>query len=238
MAIDRPHDRAATALSRRRMLQFSAFAAGVVGLAACSKDDDTAALTNESVSEAASLGLHPDGYIVGSLPKPTIAFTDFNNQPYDLAADTDGRLTLLFFGYTSCPDQCPVYLDKIKSALRNAEGRVAATKVLFVGVDPARDTAEQMRRYLGAKNPDFIGLSADPADIDEALAGLLLPSISIPEDTSGNYVVGHPTQAIVFTPDNLCHVMYPYDLRVSEWVEELTKLVDFDWSQAPISATE
>ncbi|NLA37233.1 MAG: SCO family protein [Actinobacteria bacterium] len=232
MDTDRPIDPIAAPLSRRRMLRMSALAAGAMGLAACSTDKEPAALSNESTSEAASLGLHPDGYIVGALPKPTIEFTDFNNQPYDLAADTDGRLTLLFFGYTSCPDQCPVYLDKIKSALRNAEGKVAATKVLFVGVDTARDTPEQMKQYLGAKNPDFIGLSAAPEAIDEALAGLLLPSISIPEDTSGNYAVGHPTQAVVFTADNLCHVMYPYDLRVSEWVEELTKLVDFDWSQA------
>lgn len=234
MPTDRNVSGVPASLSRRRMLQSSAVAFGLMGLAACSKGEETAALTNESESEAAALGLHHDGYIVGSLPKPTIAFTDFNNQPYDLAADTDGRLTLLFFGYTSCPDQCPVYLDKIKSALRNAEGKVAATKVLFVGVDPARDTPEKMRQYLGAKNPDFIGLSAAPEAVDEALAGLLLPSISIPEDTSGNYAVGHPTQAVVFTPDNLCHIMYPYDLRVSEWVEELTKLVDFDWSQASI----
>lgn len=229
MPTERWHAPGPTSLSRRRLLQLSAMTLGAGALVACSSDDD-GALTSQSASESEQLGFHPEGRIVGSLPKPDVPFIGTDGQPFDFAAETDGRLTLLFFGYTSCPDQCPVYLNNMAAVMRKLEGRAAATKVVFVGVDTARDTPEVLKTYLASKDSDFIGLTGDPADIDAALASLLLPGVEIPEDTSGNYSVGHATSAVVFTPDNLCHIMYPYDLRQSEWVEELNKLVDFDWS--------
>ena len=93
-----------------------------------------------------------------------------------------------------------------------------------------------MKEYLGRKNADFVGLTATPEEIDDALASLYLPSATFEEpDETGNYLVGHPLNCIVFSPDNQCHVMYPYDLRQSEWVAEIGKLVDFTF---PATSTD
>lgn len=219
-------------ISRRRALQGSALALGALGLAACSSGSDEASPSTGAGGDpvASDFGFHEDALLIGPLTKPTVAFTDHNGEPFDFAAQTADTLTLLFFGYTSCPDQCPVYLNNIAASIDKLDGPAKFANIVFVGVDTDRDTPAKMKEYLESKNARFIGLTATPEDIDAALAELRQPSVTFdPVDKSGDYFVGHPLLSSVFTPDNLCHIMYPYDLRQSEWVEEMRKLVDYEW---------
>ncbi|HPB44827.1 MAG TPA: SCO family protein [Microthrixaceae bacterium] len=228
---------ASTPRTRRQMLKSSmsltgaavlgatAFGSGV--LSGCSRS--TASDVDVNQSPAAALGLHEDAILVGPLDKPTLTWTDHNSEPYNIAEATAGRTTLMFFGYTSCPDQCPVYLNNMAAAIDTLEASARAVNVLFVGVDTARDTPEVMKNYLESKDRNFLGLTASPAEIDGVLASLALPSVSFPDGTEGNYTVGHPLQCVAFTRDNLCHVMYPYDLRQSEWADQLKVLSTIEW---------
>jgi len=101
---------------------------------------------------------------------PDVAFVDQSGSPF-ATADLAGEYTLLFFGYTNCPDICPLTLQVLAQALGQIEARAPAAvpRVVFVSVDPARDTPERIAAYLGGFDSRFVGLVASEA----ALAPLL-----------------------------------------------------------------
>jgi protein SCO1/2 len=105
---------------------------------------------------------------------PDIALTDTDGQPFSLATDTDKRMTLVFFGYTNCPDICQTVMGAIATAmLRLDEADRKQVDVVFVTTDPTRDTEQVLRSYLDSLDPSFVGLTGDIttiAEIGEALA--------------------------------------------------------------------
>jgi protein SCO1/2 len=105
--------------------------------------------------------------------RPTFTLTDTTGAAFDFKAATSGRPTLLFFGYTNCPDVCPTTLADVAVALRGLDpGLVEQLQVVFVTTDPAFDTPQVLAEYLGRFDADlprpFIGLTGDQASIDQA----------------------------------------------------------------------
>ena len=90
-------------------------------------------------------------------PLARFALQDFDGHPYDNAS-LNGHPSLLFFGYTNCPDICPATLAILSEMLRQAP--LPGLKILFITVDPDRDTPAVLKQYLGSFNAEFIGLSA------------------------------------------------------------------------------
>lgn len=210
--------------TRRRFLATTASAAAAATLAACSLDqstgpDDTSRSTTKA-RWAGELQSPP-------LEKPTVTFTDMDGNSFPFRERTEGKLALLFFGYTSCPDVCPVTLNLLANAIDSlAGGSGSDPMVLFVGVDVARDTPEQMRDYLGSFNPTFLGLTGTEKVIAQANREMFLPPIVLEEpDADGNYIVGHGKQVFAFTADNVAHRFYPGDtVRQEQWVHDLPLL--------------
>ncbi|MDH3498252.1 MAG: SCO family protein [Gemmatimonadota bacterium] len=167
-----------------------------------------------------------------ALPMPDVVFTDTDGRAYDLRRETDGYLTLLFFGYTHCPDVCPIHMANIGAVVRTLRPSVAARiKVLFVTTDPARDTPERIRTWLDNFDSSFIGLTGDTAAIATAQRALWLPPSQLgPADSTGNYLVGHAAAVVAFTPDRLARVMYPFGIRQADWAHDLPKLLEIQWS--------
>lgn len=193
-------------------------------LAGCGASGDASVPENENLGYGGRVLPQP-------LEKPTIVFTDTSLQPYDFAVETEGQMALLFFGYTSCPDICPVHLGILSAAFDDLRLDGGRPDVAFVGVDTARDTPERLRTYLDGFGPQFIGLTATPSAIDEALGQLNMPSVVIDAEGKGSdYIVGHPSQILVFTPDNLCHITYPFGTRQQAWEEDLPRLENQIWS--------
>lgn len=203
-------------------------AAGVVGFGAlggCS--------TGPSRSEDP---LRLQGTELGTaLTKPAATFATAAGEPFDLVADTAGRLSLWFFGYTNCPDVCPVHLGVLAAALDQLDDGVAdTTQVCFVGVDTRRDTPARLREFLGALDRDFVGLTASPEVIDRTMAALDLPAPTFdPPAADGSYAVGHPSQILAFTRDDRCHVVYPFGTRRQTWLHDLPLLSELRWRGAP-----
>lgn len=210
--------------SRRRVLALGA-GAGVAALLG-------PGCTNLSRGSATDRSRNPneDGWggtlIDPPLEKPDVTFTDLDGEPFPFREATADRLAILFFGFINCPDICPVYLNTMSGALGAiGSGPGSRPQVLFVGVDTARDTPEAMAPYLDLIDPTFIGLTASDEVIDQALTDLMLGSVVIEEPRpDGSYDVGHPSRIAVFTPDNLCHRMYPSDVRQQQWVKDLPRL--------------
>lgn len=211
-------------VTRRRVLQAAGLAAtfGTAGVAGCS---------NTEGSDADDDNLGFEGIVLGyPLARPVADFVDTAGDSYNISERTAGKLTLMLFGYTSCPDVCPVHLSVISNALEKLSGPAAKATVIMVGCDTARDTPQVLRTYLDKRNEDFVGLTADATVIDDVLEDLQLPPIVIePPAEDGSYVVGHPSQILAYTPDNLCHILYPFGVRAADWLQDLPRLQTFDW---------
>jgi protein SCO1 len=159
-------------------------------------------------------------------PKPRFTLADTEGRPYDFVAETAGRLTLLFFGFTNCPDVCPVHLANIGAVLGDLPVDVRREiRVVFVSADPERDTPARMRGWLDSFDRNFVGLRGSVDEVNEILAELRLAPVSHgAPDARGNYTVGHPAQVLAFTPDGWLRVLYPFGTRQVDWAHDLPKL--------------
>lgn len=138
---------------------------------------------------------------------PAGTFTDTNGQPYDLQQQAKGRLTLVFFGYTNCPDECPTTMADLATALRSLpESMDRQVQVVFITSDPRRDTPAVMKDWLskfdsGVANP-FIGLRTSVESVDafgKKLGVALEPPVVHPDGTEE---VVHGTQTLIFAPSS------------------------------------
>ena len=162
------------------------------------------------------------------IPKPALTLTDTRGEEFDLRAETDGYLTLLFFGYTNCPDVCPVHMANLAAVFGDLVPEVRhRIKVVFVTTDPERDTPERLRSWLDNFDPSFIGLRGSVESINAALAEMLLPGVAVlPAEHGGEPMIGHPAAVIAFSPDGLARVRYPFGVRQMDWAHDLPLLVE------------
>ena len=164
------------------------------------------------------------------LATPELTFTDSHGRPFHLVSATAGKVTLLMLGYTHCPDVCPVHLANLAAVLKKMPTAVqGSVQVVFVTVDPVRDTPPVLDAFVAAFDPAFIGLTGT----DSVLASLqqamqLGRAYENPADTDGNYTVGHASAVIAFTRDGLARVRYPFGTRQADWAHDLPLLVGFD----------
>ncbi len=130
---------------------------------------------------------------------PDITLRADNGNPFNLIRDTAYPVTLVFFGYTHCPDACPLILNGLAATYRRLPPAVRAeTQVLFVTTDPARDTDAALRAYLARFDASFVGLSGSSRDILAAAESMGVPVSGIRRLPDGGYEVGHGVQVIGF----------------------------------------
>jgi protein SCO1/2 len=153
---------------------------------------------------------HPDPVVeltTGTYLRPSRELADFSliDQQGKMfgSADLRGRWTLLFFGYTNCPDFCPTTLTTLaamQKRLRAAHAPVLP-QVIFVSVDAKRDTPAQMAKYVPYFDPEFIGLTAPDQPSIEAVAKKLGVGVIIRPTSDGNYTVDHSGEILVLNPE-------------------------------------
>ena len=136
------------------------------------------------------------GNIITPVVKPATVLIDTAGKPFDIRAMTPGGVTLLFFGYTHCPDECPLTMASTAAALRMLPAaQRAKIRVLFVTVDPARDTLARLRSWLGSFNPAFIGLRGTEAQVQAAArqTGITVSPV----------LLEHGTEMLAYGTDNV-----------------------------------
>lgn len=150
-------------------------------VAACGDGGDIPRFQNEDLSPR---DIFPSGKLQGA-----------DGRPVDLA-DFRGNTLILFFGYTSCPDFCPSTLRKYASLVRNLRGRDAdRVKVIFISVDPERDSPEKADSYAKWFNPNFIGLTGNNEQIASIARQFSVIYAKQPVDGQMGYVIDHSTAA-------------------------------------------
>ncbi|MHB1855094.1 MAG: SCO family protein [Acidimicrobiales bacterium] len=164
-------------------------------------------------------------------PEPDVTLTDTSGQALNLPAISRNRITLVYFGYTHCPDVCPTDMALNAAALSELPASVARqVQVVFVTTDPNRDSPSVIRQWLDHFNPSFIGLTGPVSVIHQAESELDMPLSYLKRDNSGNnansggYQVVHAGYTLIFTPDGKAHLFYESTARPSEVAAALAKL--------------
>ncbi len=171
------------------------------------------------------------GLVTPPLPKPRFTLTDTSGAPFDFWRETEGYVTLLFFGYARCPDQCPLHMSNIAMGLKKMPPGVAdRIKLVFVTTDTARDSPQLLRSWLNQFDKRFIGLTGSEAAIDAAQRAAGAPPATKTARAGENYTVGHANFVFAYTKDNLAHVIYPGGVTQQDWLHDLPQLVQEAWS--------
>jgi protein SCO1/2 len=188
---------AASDMARRSIVTCSLLAVGVLLL--------FAGCTPAPTAPAFQRNPDPAGYSGGSsLPKPyampEVSLTDTSGRPYNLATTPSKPVTLLFFGYTHCPDVCLAVLSDVSLALqRLTPADRDQIQLIFITTDPARDKEKRIRRYLDRFNPTFVGLTGPMSTIKRAASEVGVEIEGLNKLPSGGYEVGHSAQVIGFS---------------------------------------
>ena len=135
--------------------------------------------------------------------------TDHTGKARSLA-DFRGKAVVLFFGYTQCPDYCPTTLSELAAAMTKLGGDAARVQVLFVTVDPERDTPELLSRYVPAFNPGFLGLYGDAAATAATAKEFKVLYQKQPGTTPGTYTMDHSAGTFIFDPQGRLRVYENY----------------------------
>lgn len=159
--------------------------------------------------------------------KPDFVLTGTDGQPFDFRAETDGSVTLLYFGYTYCPDICPVHLANIAAVLDADPMTAQDVEVVFVSVDPQRDTPEVIRDYLDRFDARFHGVTGDQLALVKAQESAgVAPALIEEPDEDGDYLVGHAGQLLAYAPDGRGYVVYPFGSRQTHLAHDLPILAE------------
>ena len=215
---------------RRPLAAIAALSAAAVILSACSPTPSSStALSAEGLTRAADGWFGIPLSVDRDLPDVTLLTT--SDRPFTLDDELRGTPTLLFFGYSSCPDICPIHLASIASAMQQTRTRYDQLQVVFVSVDPERDTPERIDEFLSHFSDRMIGLHGDLAVVEEALAQLDLPGpiVEGADPRGEGDLIGHPAQVIGFDASGAARRVWPFGTRRADWVEDIPRIVT-EWS--------
>ena len=140
-------------------------------------------------------------------------------------ANFQGKVVILFFGYTSCPDICPTALTKFTQLLQQPGITPDTVQVIFISLDPTRDSPERLCEYTRWFHPSFIGLTGDSATINEIAAKFRVTSIKKEIAGEMGYVLDHSAGAYVFGPDGRIRLYLAENARLEAITSDIRRLI-------------
>ncbi|WP_328537881.1 SCO family protein [Streptomyces sp. NBC_00344] len=159
--------------------------------------------------------------------KPDFVLTDTHGKKFDFRERTKGKPTLIYFGYTHCPDVCPLTMGNIavaKKALPKAEQD--KLQVVFVTTDPARDTPSELGTWLKSQDPSFIGLTGRFPAIQAGARSIGIGISPTEKEKDGSIVSMHGAQVIAFSPKtDKGYLLYGEDATAQDYTKDLPKII-------------
>lgn len=141
-------------------------------------------------------------------------------------ADYKGKAVVLFFGYTHCPDVCPTTMAELTQALQQLGPDAKRVQVLFVTVDPARDTPQVLSQYVKAFDPSFVGLRPSDAQLAKVAKDFRVYYAKVPGKTPDGYTMDHTAASYVFDPSGKLRLFARDGQGAQPWVHDLKLLLD------------
>ena len=211
--------------------------AGVVSACGTASSSSNAASAGSGSGSGSGAG---SGFVVDSAPsspfdgdqlgkpfsKPDITLTDSSGKQFNLVQGTQGKLTLVYFGYTHCPDVCPTTMATLAATLHSlTPAQAAQIDVVFISTDPTRDTPSVLHTWLGQFDPAFIGLTGSFTTIQKAAGSLGIaidPPVKLPD---GNYTVTHGAEVLAFDTKDKAYLVYTAGTTVPQFQHDIPLLL-------------
>ena len=140
-------------------------------------------------------------------------------------ADFKGKVVVIFFGYTQCPDVCPTTLSTMAQVMQRLGPEAAKVQVLFVTVDPDRDTGTLLAAYVPAFHPSFLGLRGDAAATRKVMGEFRVYAEKREGSTPATYTVDHTAQSYVFDPNGKLRLVIRHGSAAETIVADLRQLL-------------
>jgi protein SCO1 len=153
-----------------------------------------------------------------SAESPALRLFDFDGRARQFA-DYRGRVLVLFFGFVRCPDACPAELFKLALVMKRLGPLSEHMQVLFVTLDPERDTPKVLKSYVTAFDPRFVGLTGSTADIDRAAMSFYVEYARVRR--GADYSIDHSTSTFVLDAHGRLRLVGTLDTTVDDWVHDL-----------------
>ena len=162
--------------------------------------------------------------ITGAEYARTLALPDADGQPRTLA-DFKGKVVVVFFGYTQCPDVCPSTMAELAEVKRSLGADGARLQGMFVTVDPERDTAALLKSYVANFGPDLIGLRGTPEQTAAAAKEFKVFFAKVPGKTATSYTVDHTAGSYVFDGSGRVRLFTRYGSGAQALADDLKLLL-------------
>jgi len=162
--------------------------------------------------------------VTGLVAPLQFQLTNQDGQPVT-AADYRNDVVLLYFGYTECPDECPTTLAMLAGALRTLGPQASQVRVLFVSVDPQRDTTQVLKRYVSNFGPQFVGLRPDESELVDLSKRYRIAYHYEKPDKDGNYEVDHSSAVFIFDRDGRARLLALSDTTAQQVATDVHRLL-------------
>jgi len=214
----------------KRILSFSLLS--LILLAGCSGQEERPAAPNPTTPpEAIAADAAAWTETLLSQPFSLADDADFtlstaDGEPFTLSAQRD-KITVIYFGFTSCPDVCPLTLNELKRAYLNLDEPQDALQIVLITVDPERDTPELLKNYVGRYHEDFIALTGDVAALERAYDafGIRAEKVPLPDSAMG-YTMDHSADVYIIPPDRALSRKFQHGATFSNFAHDLGMLLD------------
>lgn len=157
-------------------------------------------------------------------PAPDFTLTDQHGQPFRLN-DQRGKAALIFFGYTNCPDVCPITLSEFKRVKALLGDQAERVKFIYITVDPERDTVTRMAEYMPNFDSQFVGLTGDPAAMEQVWKEYGVYIQKQEAGSAAGYLVDHSTRTYLIDPDGNWRLNFPYGMEPEKIVRDLRQVL-------------
>jgi protein SCO1/2 len=158
---------------------------------------------------------------------PAKSLTDTSGNEFNLVTSTKKPVTLVFFGYTNCPDVCSTVMADVASALTKLDQPVRdQVQMLFITTDPSRDNEQVIRKYLDRFDPSFVGLTGSLDAIKSIATSVGVPVEGMKKLPSGGYEVGHGAQVLGFGVNDKAKVLWLENAAIGDLAHDFGKLVE------------
>ena len=160
--------------------------------------------------------------ITGSPWGKTLELTDQYGQRRSLS-DFSGKVVMLYFGFVQCPDVCPTALNRASEVMKALGSDAKRVQLLFVTVDPERDTPEMLKEYMAAFDPNFLALTGSAADIRKAADEFKIYYKQVP--TGGSYTMDHTASTYLFDAKGYLRIMLRHEQTADDYTSDIRKLL-------------
>jgi protein SCO1 len=187
-----------------------------------------AVLIGLSVTLSAGILARPYTY-QGSLIDPPVKAADFtlvdqNGQPFRLS-DQRGKVVLIFFGYTHCPDVCPVTLTRYKQLRAELGDQAGQVRFVFITVDPERDTGKTLQKFLGNYDPAVIGLTGSRAELEPVWKSYGVYEAKVQTESADAYLVDHTARVYAIDAQGNWRLTYPFEMDTPAILDDVRHLL-------------